>query len=347
MPVLTLEVLAATWPREYSIKVGGEGTTDSPMAVDSDLDVDMCSSSASSPKSGTGGADNPKASTDSVVDLSGLDLSSTNLLNMLRDRPTFSRLDISNNKCVDKAALSQILKEHRLEWLNIDGCSVSKEDLADLLKDAPSLFRGVETIIHPAFLSLENLVGKESGIRNAFRVYYGAQQGIRGTSGWVSLPFFGIDQLVQNLTDFIEIHERVSFVELPSHTNLGSILGSSYREDGQSWAARGVQTIPTNSECGNFLDGYSFMFFAAENSWNVGNDARLRGFNYGIVLPDGKKEVVDIGRFFEHLKQEGWPKAKNEEAVKRLLEKFNEDTGPVLLKDIGAALREIRIRSSW
>ncbi|KAJ3545920.1 hypothetical protein NMY22_g2254 [Coprinellus aureogranulatus] len=223
----------------------------------------------------------------------------------LNDPTPSTRLDLSHNPCVNKAGFAQIIAEHHLEGVNIDGCNISIQDIIDLLKTQPALFRGVEAVIHPAFLSLENLDPYNDaslGIPCACRLYYGGETFRIGGYGWVSLPFFGTDQLVQNLADFVDIHANHGLATLPNPANLRSIFGSSYRDGEKSWAARELQMIPVENECTSLVDGYS-LFFIPHLRWRIfgGDVDPLKGFDYIRA---------------------GWPKPRNENAVEELVRKF-------------------------
>lgn len=91
MSVLTLGVLAETWPHEYGAKARRRGILTQPVVFELDSEDELVLSG--------------------VVDLSKQDLAPTDLLQVLKGRTPFSRLDISHNKAVDKATLAQIMKE--------------------------------------------------------------------------------------------------------------------------------------------------------------------------------------------------------------------------------------------
>lgn len=307
--VLTLDVLAATWPREYR-KTGSQ----IPFA-----DLDEMSP--------------PPADKDEfAVDLSGRNLSYVELLQALRDVAPFTRLDISRNTAVDKGTLSEILKEHRLEWLNIDGCSISKRDLIELLTTQASLFRGIEAIIHPVFLSLDNLEGKSTGIPSVFRFYY-------GDTNCIALPFFGIDQIFQSLIDVATAHNNFKAASELELSNLQSSFGCAPRNDGLPWAERVLQMIPPELSIKDVSEGYSFIF-SADKKWAWRGQPFGGGYHYGIILPGGERKFVDIATFLRHLEENGWPKAKNEEAIALVVELFSDNIA--LLEDFDAAMKELK-----
>ncbi|KAJ3530372.1 hypothetical protein NMY22_g8601 [Coprinellus aureogranulatus] len=348
LPVLTLDVLAATWPHEYKLKEGDGATTPE--------DSGGVGQSASGDDAKEG-VQSTKATEGSVVDFSRRGLSSTELLNVLKESAPFRRLDISHNSAVDKATLTDILAEHRPEWLNIDGCSITTEDMVELLNSKTSLFRGVEAIIHPALLSLENLEEVLTGLPSAFRFYYGGTE-------YISLPFFGADQLVQSLIDVIEVRGRpvapsnspmfgiqqlfqslalagflqvksnLSLGPYPSPTNLQHSFGCLPRADGQPWRERAVQTIPLLTQGTEYPECYSFVF-VAEDQWTVHGKT---GTHYGFIVP-GANEFVDAPTFLEHLEKDGWPKPENQGAVKRLVKMLDEKL--TLLKDLDGTLKQL------
>jgi hypothetical protein len=193
------------------------------------------------------------ATGDTVVDPSKRRLSSE-IFAILKEAELFSRLDISHNPAVDKATLLQLLREHRLEWVNIDGCSVSNKDMVDLLKSHPSLFRGIEAIIPPAFLSANSL-GVSKGTLVAFSLLY---KGLFRTRRYV-LPFFGVDQIVQNLLDAAAALKSFEYVgSTPMPCNMQSLFAASHRS-GRPWATRDIQTIPLQTESRDLAKGYTLI----------------------------------------------------------------------------------------
>ena len=325
---LTLDVLAATWPHEYEPGSDDEETASTPQDDTAHLDEDRPESTEA-----IAAADTAR---DTTVDLSNNCLSPAEILATLTQAGQFSRLNISHNPSVNKAVLTDILATHNLEWINIDGCDVSDEDITDLLITQPSLFRGTEVIIHPAFLSAKCLEGNAKDIPSAFRVMYGSfYQFI--------LPFFGTDQLVQNLLDLARAHSKVTIPgPPPAFRSIQSLLSASYRS-GRPWAERGMQTIPLQTTSQAFGDGYTLLFFP--QTWKNSIRSPHGGFlyNYGIVTPSApgsERKFIDIAGFLECLEKDGWPTPKDKKAVGQVIKAYGE--WGVLLEDVGLTMEELR-----
>ncbi|KAJ3543041.1 hypothetical protein NMY22_g3276 [Coprinellus aureogranulatus] len=340
MSILTLDVLAETWPKAYKSSAAETSSSDatwnvtdyrtpSPAPVDSPNEISLETI-----------IESLRASHDSVVNLSNRALLPEDLLKILSDLPPFSRLDISRNSAIDKVALSQILREHRLLWLNIDGCGVSGDDVTDLLATQAHLFRGIEAIIHPTFLSRENLLSwdksfkiKPLGIPSAFRFCYDFESHL-------SLPFFGSDQIVQALLQVAEARAHGKFTNyINSFTALQGLFGCSACYDGQPWGEREVQVIPPEIQGGDNRSGYRFVINTEYMVAGVAKPSKKK-YHYGVVLPGDQEGFVDLATFFRHLEEEGWPKPRNQEAVARVIELFNRD-GALLQANVEAVMKEV------
>lgn len=314
MQLVTPESLAATWPHEY-----GKGAT-----------------SQALPESGQTGLRTPTPSPvpggitvteTGVVNLSQSHLPLPDLLQALKDAEPFTRLDLSHNGVVGKAALIQIMTEHRLDWLNIDGCGISKEDIRELLEFHAQLLRGVEAIIHPEFLSLENYEGSDSGMPCAFHFNYLVS---REKMGCISLPFFSIDQVVQSLIDIAKSHYNFKpySIQPPWTEDIQGLFGYIARSEDQPWADRVVQMIPPRSEkVMKSVEGYTCVFIMhrcsySEELWDtLLKDSR---YHYGIILPGDASKFVDIATFHRHLEDSGWPKPRNQRAVEKVTSLFSD-----------------------
>ncbi|KAJ3494216.1 hypothetical protein NMY22_g20105 [Coprinellus aureogranulatus] len=288
-----------------------------------------------------------RTSRHSVVDLSNRALSPEDLHDILGGLPPFTRLNVSRNPSIDKAALVQILQEHRVEWLNIDECGISVEDVIDLLISQAPLFRGVEAIIHPLFLSLENLLSwnirskiDQLGIPYTFQFRYNIR-------GHLTLPFFGIDQLVQALMDVANAHHDFEAFYYHDFTFpfMQNLFGCTTRSDGQPLGESALQMIPPETRNEASRHGYCFILISGPNQfWDLAGDSEppitrsLRGCQhyYGILLPEGEKRFVDLTAFFDHLQGAGWPEPKNKENLTQVLEAFKKAE---LLEDVDGIMK--------
>ncbi|KAJ3530310.1 hypothetical protein NMY22_g8624 [Coprinellus aureogranulatus] len=330
MLVLTLDALYGTWPGVYTERV-----LDSYISSSSEVSIES--------KSGEGSVGVPQ---DPCVDLSNLNILPEKLLEMLESFPSFTRLNVSHNSAVDKATLSEILRQYRLKWLSIDGCNISKEDITDLLVSQPSLFRGVEVIIHPLFLSPDNLDRwaidmspvkslDPPSIPCALRIHYDDVRHL-------CLPFFSIDQLAQNLLDFAEAHERFPpglRVNQIIFQNLQCLFGCASRGDGQPWRERVVQMIPPEARGESNQHGYQFIFISDSSRVHRRGPAPigLGGYHYGIVLPGNEHKFVDLETFFGHLEEVGWPALTKQDDATQVIGIFRERV--TLLNDFNAVMK--------
>ncbi|KAJ3546570.1 hypothetical protein NMY22_g2003 [Coprinellus aureogranulatus] len=350
MPLLTLEVLAETWPHEYTVSAAMAASS----SDGSNLNGAICRVSSPTPTP----ADSPnkiplesvleslRTSRHSVVDLSNRALSPEDLHDILGGLPPFTRLNVSRNPSIDKAALVQILQKHRVEWLNIDECGISVEDVIDLLISQAPLFRGVEAIIHPLFLSLENLLSwnirskiDQLGIPYTFQFRYNIR-------GHLTLPFFGIDQLVQALMDVANAHHDFEAFYYHDFTFpfMQNLFGCTTRSDGQPLGESALQMIPPQTRNEANRHEYCFILISGPNQfWDLAGEEppitrSLRGCQhyYGILLPEGEKRFVDLAAFFDHLQGAGWPEPKNKENLTQVLEAFKKAE---LLEDVDGIMK--------
>ncbi|KAJ3546633.1 hypothetical protein NMY22_g1976 [Coprinellus aureogranulatus] len=330
MPILRLDVLNGTWPGVYSQRI-----IDSYAGSSGNVSIESKS-----------GAESIGVFQDPFVDLSNLNFLPEKLLDMLESFPSFTHLNVSHNSAMDKATLSEILRRYRLKWLSIDGCNISKEDITDLLVSQPSLFRGIEVIIHPLFLSLDNLDRwaidmspvknlEPSSIPCALRIRYDDVRHL-------CLSFFSIDQLVQNLLDFAEAHEsfpRGFRLNQIIFQNLQCLFGCTSRGDGQPWRERVVQMIPPEARGEGNQHGYQFIFISDSSRVHRRGPAPigLGGYHYGIVLPGNEHKFVDLETFFRHLEGVGWPALTKREAATQVIGIFRERV--TLLNNFNAVMK--------
>lgn len=320
--LLTLDVLAAVWPHEYRPEVDSDESSTVLREAATDCEDPKPSTSIDPSVA-------PAATGDVTMDLSKRCLSSAEIFATLKEAGPFSRLDISHNPAVDKVVLIQLFQEHCFEWVNIDGCSISNEDIVDLLKSQPSLFRGVEAIIHPVFLSANSLrdEGNSKGMPVAFSLLYKATF---RTSRCV-LPFFGVDQLVQNLLDVARALMVLEVIgNTPSSRNMLSLFAASYRS-GRPWATRDIQSIPLQTTSGDLTEGYTLVVLPQRMLNPIPSPRGGMLFQYGIIPPGGERQFIDVATFLDCLKEDGWPERKDEKAVEQVIKAYNE--GGSLLAD--------------
>ncbi|RXW21962.1 hypothetical protein EST38_g3898 [Candolleomyces aberdarensis] len=320
MPLVTEDTLCRVWPKEY-----GEVEDKADEFENTSTDQDQLAvirlqkyQSLTSTEEVIAWSKN-EAVSEAGVDLSGLPLDSQQLLTVLKDLNPFKRLDVSGNQQVDKDVFLRILDAHKrshspLQWINITGCSISKDDLKELLFNHRKLFYFIGRIIHPAFLTGD----PRNEFPNALRFTVILRRLPNEVSS-ISLPFFGIDHLIQNLTDVVEFcndpYPTTHFVE-PYSGNLATIFASGRNKD-EHWLDRDVETIPRRSF--DLLKGGGYDI-VVHNFPQPDEPSK-----YAILPPQvegQQRKIMDISTFLKHMEEEGSPPT-DPDAAKNLVDRIN------------------------
>lgn len=141
---------------------------------------------------------------DRLADLSGFDLSAAQITSFISQCPKIDALDISQNAQVVLHDIPAILATapHLLR-LNVSGCSaIDGRALLELVRTQPSLFRTVEAIIHPAFLT----IAKPPDFPVSFTFMFADRQDMNG----VALPLYTPTQVLQALCLLLPLAWRSS-----------------------------------------------------------------------------------------------------------------------------------------
>ncbi|KAJ2931631.1 hypothetical protein H1R20_g5481, partial [Candolleomyces eurysporus] len=314
MPLVTKDTLCRVWPKEYG-EVEDEADDVESTSTDQDqLPVIRLQKyqSLTSIEEVIAWLKN-EAVSEAGVDLSGLPLDSQRLLTVLKDLGPFKRLDVSGNRQVDKDVFLQILETYKpLQWINITGCSISEEDLKELLSNHHKLFYTIGRIIHPVFVTGD----PRNEFPNALRFTVVLRLRTSEVSS-ISLPFFGIDQLIQNLIDAVELcndpHCKALLLE-PHSGNLATIFGSARNKD-EDWHDRDIELMPRRSF--DLLKGGGYDI-VVHNLYN--NPSK-----YAILPPQvegQRREIMDITAFLKHMEEEGSPPT-DPDAAKYLVDLIN------------------------
>jgi hypothetical protein len=149
----------------------------------------------------------------------------------------------------------------------------------------------------------------------------------------ISLPFFGIDQLIQNLTDVVELcndpYCTTLFME-PNEGNLSAIFASTRGKD-DNWHERDVEVVPRRSFDLLRGGGYDIVvhnFFDEQSK-------------YAIIPPpvEGQqRKIMDISAFLKHLEEAGSPPS-DPDAAKNLVDLVNSSFK--LMLNLNAAMFEM------
>ncbi|KAJ2931634.1 hypothetical protein H1R20_g5482, partial [Candolleomyces eurysporus] len=314
MPLVTEDTLRRVWPEEYGKIEDETGDVENPSTDQDQLAIMRLQKyqSLTSIEEVIAWSKN-EAVSEAGVDLSGLPLDGQQLLTVLKDLGAFKRLDVSGNQQVDKDVFLQILETYKpLQWINITGCSISEDDLKELLSNHRKLFYFIGRIIHPVFLTGD----PTNEFPNALRFTVVLRRYSSDVSS-ISLPFFGIDQLIQNLNDAVELcndpHCMALFLE-PHSGNLATIFGSARNKD-ENWHDRDIELMPRRSF--DLLKGGGYDI-VVHNFFN--NPSK-----YAILPPQvegQKREIMDIAAFLKHMEEQGSPPT-DPDAAKNLVDLMN------------------------
>lgn len=178
-----------------------------------------------------------------TLDLVGIHLLAPQIIDIasqMHTRTTIENLKLSRNSVITAEGICEILRAIptiRRLWL-LD-TNISSEDMIQFLRDQPEVFYGIETIVHPAFMTMHST----SPYPTAFRFYSVLEY--RKPS--FSLPFFTPSSILQSLMDILAVFaygtgSNPNFLlqsEMVPHIAL-----ASSRSEGQKWSERFVHLIP-------------------------------------------------------------------------------------------------------
>ncbi|KAJ2931635.1 hypothetical protein H1R20_g5485, partial [Candolleomyces eurysporus] len=342
MPLVTEDTLRRVWPEEYGEIEDEADDVENPSTDQDQSAVNWLQKyqSLTSIEEVIARLKN-EAVSEAGVDLSGLPLDGHQLLTILKDWGPFKRLDVSRNRQVDKNVFLQILEAHKpLQWINITGCSISADDLKELLFDHRKMFYFVGRIIHPAFLTGDPM----NEFPNALRFTILRQ--LYNDASSISLPFFGIDQVIQNLTDVVELCNEPSSMGLfiepepfpmgpfikPYSGNLAAIFASARNKD-EDWPDRDVEIMPRRSF--DPLKGGNYDILVHNFSQPD------KPSKYAIVLPQvegQQRKILDISAFLRHMEEQGSPPT-DPDAAKNLVDLIN--SSYKLMPNLNASMFEM------
>ncbi|KAJ7904413.1 hypothetical protein B0H14DRAFT_3421196 [Mycena olivaceomarginata] len=193
----------------------------------------------------------------SSLDLSGFSLTDSQLISLF-SFPGVEKvevLDLSHNPNITTDALRQLLPAtSKLRHLILLNTSITDEKLYELLIQEPKLFRSVEQLTHPAFLSWQDPARYPNGF--AYVGFHGGQSACSAslpvfTPALVSYGFFGSSLVPQ------------------------AAFAGAVRSADQPWSARHVHCFPALTDTP--FDGQGWLFAATWASM-YSNDASRYGF---------------------------------------------------------------------
>ncbi|KAG9219118.1 hypothetical protein CCMSSC00406_0001528 [Pleurotus cornucopiae] len=327
--LITTEMLAEAWPREYARAGGGSKTdevadpSDQPALADDNIgNFDELEKLVWIPEK----AKLIKAALREIdpfpdaaipllrrvyevesqtnkneLDLTGLPLSSDQILDFVSQHSDIQRLKLSNMPNVTIDTVRNLLTSvPSISHLNLLGTSIANESILELLAEEPKLFYNMEALIHPALLTY----AKKAPYKAAFTF-----PGISGASmigGCSALPFFTPQRVVQAFSDFLRgiLRDEMS---MPGGGLRFGAMGSSklalaclasYRTQGQKWSERRVPILPLF--CDGFLSGEGWALIVSGSVYSFCRllDGEAEGSD---------KDVLDLDGFLSAMGAEGRP----------------------------------------
>ena len=309
------------------------------------------------------------------IDLSELQLSGTELVELLSAFDDVSSLDLSYNETITAEDVPHILAAApNLRRLVLMGCSsVQDQSLLDLVISQPSFFKNVEGILHPAFLTIH----KPEHYPCAF--VYPNINSYNFTCH--VLPFFTPAQIIQAVIDLIPWKNDVEdFYGMKSPMVGFAAFQAAAREPSRKFSQRSVVTVPMVSpriprgvkEFWMFvchvpdtvfkpsIHGWAFVRYTplAEDPSNVAGGTESGTSLEGCASPKKLKDEMlgywvephDLQSFLDCMRRDG-RSMPSDEAVKQLeelLAKENPETGKLycpMIKD--ESLLKISRRHRW
>ena len=278
----------------------------------------------------------------SRVDLTGFQVSGTQIATSLYDMDDTYSVDLSDNTVIVADDIIDIVAAApSVRRIVLMGCpSVDGARLLELVRCQPTRFRTVEGILHPAFCSLEKPGAYPSAFSCASsRVSYSV------STSCVSIPFFTAAQVVQAITDVIPWQDglksdRMRDASYHAQEVAFAAFHSGTRQHGQSRRERTVMTVPLESSWLPPLRSKSLWTFIWKMSEN--NDRRNAEAHkwWGFVHitrrepqeTDGdpvEMTIYDLQGFLQCMAQEGRPMPSDEAVAKleKILYLKDEDTG--------------------
>lgn len=179
-----------------------------------------------------------------AVDLSGFDLSTNQLLQVLSSRKgAVQALNLSFNECITSESISHLLTTFpTLRRLVLIGCqSIKEADLFDLLRNKPKLFYNLDTLLHPSLLD----VYEPPRWPVAFTFVCTSLATMAPRMRGCCLPVFTPTSLLQSLLDLVEIAARCPPVYVSSDGGVAAqAVFTATRKPGQPFSERTLAAAP-------------------------------------------------------------------------------------------------------
>ncbi|KAF4574873.1 hypothetical protein EYR36_006224 [Pleurotus pulmonarius] len=237
------------------------------------------------------------------LDLTGLPLSSDQIIDFVSQHSDIQRLKLSNMPHVTIDTVRKLLASApSISHLTLLGTTIENDSILELLEEEPKLFYNMEALVHPALLRFSSA----APYKPAFS-FPGLLLPFLVGGSCPSLPFFTPQRIVNMFSDFIMgMSWKGMGVSRPG-LYIGMMSGSSMlalaclasdRAEGQKWSERQVPIYPLFSK--GYLVGEGWTLALSEDSYAFCRHLDAEGENM---------EVLDLDGFLSAMEAEGRPAA--------------------------------------
>jgi len=238
---------------------------------------------------------------DRVLDLSGLVLSSKQLITLISAIGKVESLDLSHNPVITIDTIRTILTAMPLKRLVLLGCSsVLSSDINNLLHSEPELFYTMEALIHPFLLGRLKDVTDTSPYCNSFS-YIGLHDDPPLIA--CSLPFFMPSTVIQALIDSLGPLDT----DLDPYPFFASAFPvqsafSSVRKPGKQWSERSTVVLPQLGLGAFRGEGWTFALSMQRRSYDQDEISIYAFIRFAPPLQKANKheDVIDGVNQHEH-----------------------------------------------
>lgn len=246
------------------------------------------------------------------LDLTGLPLSSDQIIDFVTQQSDIQRLKLSNMPHITIDTVRKLLvSAPSISHLTLLGTTIENDSILELLEEEPKLFYNMEALVHPALLRFSSA----APFKPAFS-FPGLLLPFLVGGSCPSLPFFTPQRIVNMFFDFIMgMSWKGMGVPRPGlYIGIGMMPGSSMlalaclasdRAEGQKWSERQVPIYPLFSK--GYLVGEGWMLALSEDSYAFCRHLDAEGENM---------EVLDLDGFLSAMEAEGRPAALSASVAK-------------------------------
>lgn len=236
-----------------------------------------------------------------ALDLSTLQLSDRQILETTKHLHCVVSLNLSQNAVITASGVAQLLKAlpdlRRLVLVNCPSCLST--ELNELLSSNPRLFRNMDTIVHPLFLS----TAEDSIWHAAFNFLAVTGGNYRGDGGFkidgLTLPFVSLATVVQGCTDLSLVvslamshrNSRMQGWEVGPAMKVAFSASARSSAAGSSWYGRNITAPPIYAPEFGAVQRNDWVFIFAM----PGHECSGFGWAFVRLLPSAGPQAVDCG----------------------------------------------------